>query len=111
MAIALAVAIFCLAAGMWISWLIRPMHPTPVKLQTYECGEPTQGATQIRFRPYFYLVALLFVVFDVEVVFLLPWALAFRSLGFPAFLEMAVFVFILLAGLAYAWRKGVLKWR
>lgn len=109
--VALAVSIACLAAGVFISWLFRPMHPTPLKLEPYECGEPTVGSSLMRFRPMFYLFALLFVIFDVEAVFLLPWAVAFMDLGLAAFVEMAVFVVILLLGLAYAWRKGALTWQ
>jgi len=100
-----------LAAGVFISWLARPENLTPVKLETYECGEPTVGSNQVRFRTLFYLFALIFVIFDVEAIFLLPWAVAFRSLGWFAFVEMVVFVAILLLGLAYAWRKGDLKWQ
>jgi NADH-quinone oxidoreductase subunit A len=111
MAVALGVGLFCLLAGVLISWFFRPHHMTPVKLETYECGEPTVGTDQVRFRTLFYLVAMVFVVFDVEAIFLFPWAVVFKSLGFFAFVEMVVFVGILLLGLAYAWRKGVLKWQ
>lgn len=109
--VALGVGLFCLAAGVFISWLARPSHLTPLKLETYECGEPTVGPHQVRFRPLFYLFALIFVIFDVEAIFLLPWAAAFRNFGFFAFVEMLVFVAILLLGLAYAWRKGDLQWQ
>jgi NADH-quinone oxidoreductase subunit A len=109
--VALGVGLFCLAVGMLLSWMARPMHPTPVKLEPYECGEPVVGGTQVRFRTWFYLIALVFVVFDVEAIFLLPWAVAFRGLGVFAFLEMVVFVAILIVGLAYAWRKGDLQWQ
>ncbi|MCK5218720.1 NADH-quinone oxidoreductase subunit A [bacterium] len=110
-AVALGVAIFCLAAGVYISWLFRPMNPTPIKLEPYECGEPTVGTARVQFRGMFYLVALLFVIFDVEIIFLFPWAVAFRQLGLFAFIEMLIFVTILLFGLLYAWRKGALKWQ
>lgn len=109
--IALVIGLACLIAGAWASWFFRPMNPTPVKLEPYECGEPTVGPTWVRFRPMFYLVALVFVIFDVEAIFLFPWAVAFVHLGWPALLEMAVFIAILLLGLAYAWRKGALQWR
>jgi NADH-quinone oxidoreductase subunit A len=87
------------------------MHPTPVKLEPYECGEPTVGPARVKFRTWFYLVALVFVVFDVEAVFLFPWAVVFQELGMFAFIEMVVFIGILLFGLAYAWRKGALQWQ
>ena len=111
MFVALGVGLFCLLAGAAISWFVRPANPTPVKLEAYECGEPTVGTDQVRFRPLFYLFAIVFVVFDVEAIFLFPWAVVFRSLGMFAFLEMLVFVAILLLGLAYAWKKGVLRWQ
>ena len=109
--VALGCSVVFLVAGMVISWMIRPDKPTPVKLDTYECGEVTVGPHQVRFRTLFYLIALVFVVFDVEAIFLLPWALAFRSLGMFAFVEMVVFVGVLLLALAYAWRKGTLTWQ
>lgn len=109
--IACAVSIFCLAAGLVMSWLVRPSNPTPLKMETYECGEPTVGDSQVRFRTSFYLFAIAFVIFDVEAIFLFPWAVAFEKLGLFAFFEMLVFVAILLLALAYAWRKGALKWR
>lgn len=109
--IALVVGLLCLVAGAVISWLGRPMQPTPIKREAYECGEPTIGPTAVRLRPLFYLFALIFVIFDVEVVFLFPWAVVFQDLGWFAFIEMTVFIGILLLGLAYAWRKGALQWR
>ncbi len=111
MVMALGVGLFCLAAGMVISWMGRPSNLTPVKLETYECGEPTVGTDQVRFRTLFYLFAIVFVVFDVEAIFLFPVAVVFRQMGWFGFLEMLAFVIILLLGLAYAWRKGVLKWQ
>ena len=110
-ALAAVVGVACLAAGVFLSWLGRPDRPDPVKHEPYECGEPTVGTSQVRFRTLFYLVALVFVIFDVEAVFMLPWAVSFRSLGWFGFLEMAVFVGVLLVGLAYAWRKGALRWQ
>jgi len=109
--IALTVGVFCLLAGVFVSWLGRPMNPTSLKLEPYECGEPTVGPARVRFRTFFYLFAIVFVIFDVEVVFLFPWAVIFRELGFFAFMEMVVFIVILLLGLAYAWRKGALRWQ
>jgi NADH-quinone oxidoreductase subunit A len=91
-------------------WL-APSEPGELKMRTYECGEEPVGEPWIRFRVAYYIFALIFVVFDVEAVFLYPWAVIFRKVGVAGFIEMAVFVGILLLGLAYAWRKGVLEWR
>ena len=76
----------------------------------YECGEEPIGAAWVQFNMRYYIFALLFVVFDVEVVFLYPWAVVFSKLGVFAFIEMLVFLFILIVGFAYAWAKGALKW-
>ena len=89
---------------------IRPQNPTPVKLEPYECGVQTIGGTWNQFNFRYYLFAILFVIFDVEVVFLYPWATKFIRLELFALLEMAVFVGILLVGWAYAWRKRDLEW-
>ncbi len=99
-----------------LSWLasfvrIRPHKPDPVKASLYECGvEPIGPARWTRFNFRYYIYALLFVVFDVETVFIYPWAVRFHQLGVFAFIEMFVFVLILVVGLAYAWRKRALEW-
>ncbi len=98
------------AIGMFIAWLLRPHRPYPSKLATYECGEVPFGDTRVRFNVRFYIVALIFLIFDVEVVFLFPWATVYRNLGWFAFVEMLVFLGILLIGYAYVWRKGDLDW-
>ena len=98
------------AFGMAFAWLLRPNRPYPGKLATYECGEPPVGDTRIRFNIRFYVVALIFLIFDVEVVFLFPWATVYKNLGWFAFIEMMVFLAILLVGYAYVWRKGDLDW-
>ena len=90
--------------------LVRPSSPNPIKQSTYECGEEPFGSGWIQFNVRFYIFALMFVIFDVEAVFLFPWAIAYQSLGLFAFIEMIVFVAILIFGLVYAWRKGLLKW-
>ena len=90
---------------------IRPNNPTPVKQDTYECGVETIGGRWNQFHFRYYMYAILFVIFDVEVVFLYPWATKFRKLELFALIEMAVFVLILLVGWAYAWRKRDLEWR
>ena len=90
--------------------VIRPAHPNPVKNSTYECGEIPIGGPWIRFNVRFYVIALVFLLFDVEVVFLFPWAVVFKQLGWFAYLEMIVFVVILMSGFAYLWLKGDLDW-
>jgi len=94
-----------------ISYLARPKRPTPVKTSTYECGLQTIGPTWVRFRLGFYLYALVFVIFDVETVFLYPWAVAYKQLGLFAFVEMLIFIAVLVVGLIYAWRKRALEWK
>ncbi len=90
--------------------VLSPRKPSANKRTPFECGVVTVGETWMRFRTQYYLYALLFVVFDVEVVFLYPWAAAYGGLGVFALVEMAVFLTILASGLVYAWAKGVLKW-
>ena len=97
--------------SLLVARLIRPARPDPVKLDSYECGPAPFGPAWIRFPIGFYLVALLFIVFDALAVFLVPWALVLRSLGWSALLPMAVFLGILLLGWLYAYREGVLAWR
>ena len=91
--------------------LVRPARPTPAKLQSYECGPEPIGPAWIRFPVGFYLVGLLFIVFDALAVFLVPWALVLRSLGWAAFVPMGLFLGIILLGWAYAYREGVLEWK
>jgi NADH-quinone oxidoreductase subunit A len=95
-----------LAAGAWL----RPDHPTAVKDEAFECGNPSSGSAWGRFSVKFYLPAILFVVFDIEVVFLYPWAVLFRRLGWIGFVEGLVFIGVLALGLVYVWRKGALEW-
>ncbi len=102
-------AIF-VAGGLVFAWLIRPHRWYPNKLTTYECGEVPVGDSWARFNIRFYVVALIFLVFDVEVVFLFPWAVVFQKLGMYAFIEMLVFLAILMVGYAYVWLKGDLDW-
>ncbi len=96
--------------GLLVSAIIRPSNPNPIKNSTYECGEEPFGNPWIRFNNRFYVIALVYLLFAVEIVFLLPWAVIYKSLGWFAFFEMIVFVVILLAGLAYVWVKGDLEW-
>ena len=96
--------------ALGLAWVLRPKKPNPIKSQTYECGLETYGDTWIQFRVQYYLFALVFVVFDIETIFLYPWAVAYNRLGLFALVEMFVFLAILMVGLAYAWRKGALEW-
>ncbi|HUW66006.1 MAG TPA: NADH-quinone oxidoreductase subunit A [Spirochaetia bacterium] len=98
------------AGGIITSFAIHPRYPSPVKTETYECGPETVGPVKIRFRASYFMYALIFVIFDVETVFLYPWAVRFKSLGFFAFVEMIIFIFILVLGLWYAWKEGALEW-
>jgi NADH-quinone oxidoreductase subunit A len=94
-----------------MSWLLGPKRPTETKLEIFETGNPPIGSLRgMRFPVKFYLVAILFIVFDIEVVFMYPWAVVYRSLGWFGLAEMAVFVAILGVGLAYVWRVGALEW-
>ena len=89
---------------------IRPKKPNPRKSEIYECGMRTHGETWVQFKAQYYVFAIAFVVFDVEAVFLLPWALAYHALGLYAVIEAIIFILILLGGLLYLWRKGALEW-
>ncbi len=97
-------------AALLIPRLIAPRKPSPLKSQTYECGIETVGDTWVQFRVQYYIFALVFLIFDVETVFLYPWAAAFNQLPLFAVLEGVLFILILVVGLLYAWRKGVLEW-
>jgi NADH-quinone oxidoreductase subunit A len=112
----LPVAIFlllgvALALGMLIAgWLIRPRNPYPEKLLTYESGiTPFMDAHQ-KFSIRYYIIAMLFLIFDIEAVFLYPWAVAFNKIGLYGLIEMVIFIAILLVGYFYAWKKGALEW-
>ena len=94
-----------------IAWkVLRPSRFSEEKLTTYECGENPTGSAWVQFNIRFYVFALIFIIFDVEAVFLLPWAVVFRELGLLAFVEGLVFIAILVVALAYVWRKGDLEW-
>ena len=90
--------------------LIAPSKKTKDKLQTYECGEEAEGSAWLQFNIRFYVIALIFLIFDVEIVFLFPWAVVFKELGLLALIEMGIFLIILIAGLAYVWVKADLDW-
>jgi len=99
------------AAALLIPRLIAPRKPNPLKMQTYECGIETVGNTWVQFHVQYYIFALVFLIFDVETVFLFPWAIAFDQLPLFAVLEGVLFILIVVAGLVYAWRKGALEWK
>ncbi len=97
--------------AMWIAGLISPKSFNPQKGEPYECGIPTRGESMSQFRVGYYLYAILFLMFDVETVFLFPWAVQMRELGVSGIISIAVFFSILVLGLVYAWRKGALEWK
>ena len=116
----LIAGIFFILGGLFTSWIIRPRRPNKDKLTTYECGEEPQGPAWSNFNIRFYIVALIFLLFEVEVIFLFPWATVFSDKelitatdglwGWFSLAEVIIFVAILALGLAYAWVKGYLDW-
>ncbi|MBR5899432.1 MAG: NADH-quinone oxidoreductase subunit A [Muribaculaceae bacterium] len=99
------------ALALWLAGLISPRSFNPQKGEAYECGIPTRGESMAQFKVGYYLFAILFLMFDVETVFLFPWAVKMRALGTDGILAIAVFFGILVLGLVYAWRKGALEWK
>jgi NADH-quinone oxidoreductase subunit A len=106
--IALGVAFSAVMIGL--SMLVGPRNPTPEKLAPYECGMPAVGDARERQSVKFYLVAMIFLLFDIEVAFLYPWAMALVDLGWTGFIQIVTFFLILLVGYIYVWRKGILDW-
>ena len=106
----LILAIIFVAGGLVTSKILRPHNPNAFKLAAYECGEDAIGSPWIKFNIRYYVVALIFILFDVEIVFLFPWALVLKPMGWLALGEMCTFLGILLAGYIYAWAKGDLEW-
>ncbi len=107
------IIVISLAIGLGplvIGYLVRPRRPYQQKLSPYESGNPPVGEPRYRFSVKFYIIAMIFVVFDIEAVFLYPWAVAFDKLGLFGFIEMMLFIFILLIGYIYVWKKGALNW-
>jgi len=92
------------------AWVVGPKKPNPIKQTTYECGIETVGDSWVQFKAQYYIFALVFLVFDVETVFLFPWAVKIGGLGWFAVIEGVIFILILIAGLVYTWRKGMLEW-
>jgi NADH-quinone oxidoreductase subunit A len=105
------VAVGFVAVTLALTLLVQPRLKNKVKEEPYECGPPTIGPTWVRFKTQYFIYALLFVIFDVETIFLYPWAVAFNKLGLFAFIEMIIFIFILVVGLGYAWKEGALEWK
>jgi len=104
------VAIFFVVVALFVAKLLRPSRPTYEKQLTYECGEEIIGSPWVQFNIRFYVVALIFLIFDVEIVLLIPWAYVYKSFGIGGFLVGAIFLILLGLGMAYEWRKGDLEW-
>jgi NADH-quinone oxidoreductase subunit A len=104
------VAIIFVIVIVYVAKLVRPSRPTHEKLKTYECGENPEGSPWIKFNIRFYVVALIFLIFDVEVVLLIPWAMVYKDFGMTGFLIGGIFLALLGLGMAYEWRKGDLDW-
>jgi NADH-quinone oxidoreductase subunit A len=98
------------AVTLVLAWVVRPSTANAVKSEAYECGVPPSGEARSRYPIRFYIIAVLFVVFDVETIFLFPWAVKYRTLGLLGFTTMLVFLGILLIGYVYAWKKRALEW-
>ncbi|HJE39894.1 MAG: NADH-quinone oxidoreductase subunit A [Candidatus Amulumruptor caecigallinarius] len=99
------------ALALWLAGLISPRSFNPQKGEAYECGIPTRGESMAQFKVGYYLFAILFLMFDVETVFLFPWAVRVKELGTAGLLSIAIFFCVLVLGLVYAWRKGALEWK
>jgi NADH-quinone oxidoreductase subunit A len=106
----LVIGIAFVLVNLWISSLIRPADPAAEKLLPYECGEESSGTGFVRFNPRFYIISLVFLIFDIETVFIFPWAVVLKGAGAFVLVEMLIFLAILVAGLVYAWGKGDLEW-
>jgi len=109
--VVLLTAVTLVAAALIIAKAISPRSYNPQKEEPYECGIPTRGKSWMQFRVGYYLFAILFLMFDVETVFLFPWAVIVRDLGVAGLISILFFLVILVLGLAYAWRKGALEWK
>ena len=108
----LGLGIAFVGSAFVVSWFLRPKGPQDtVKTSPYECGEVVKGTSRVQFNVRYYLFALILVIFDVEVLFVMPWAVVFRELGMTAYYSMVIFIGILGVGLIYAWKKGALEWQ
>lgn len=104
------IAVLFVGIAIFLSRLIRPKKPNQEKLKTYECGEEPIGSPWVKFNIRFYVIALIFLIFDVEIVLLFPWALSYKDFGLVGFLAGIIFLIILGIGMLYEWRKGDLDW-
>lgn len=104
------VGVVMVGAGILVSNLVAPKSINEQKREAYECGIPTIGSAWLQFRVGYYLFAIMFLIFDVETVFIFPWAVVMKKVGMPAFIEILIFLSILGLGLLYAWKKKALKW-
>lgn len=93
-----------------LGWLVSPKHPDPAKLSPFECGFPAFEDTRLPFDVRYYLVAILFIIFDLETAFLFPWAVMIHRIGWFGFFSMAIFLTLLTVGFIYEWKKGALEW-
>ncbi|MBZ0244446.1 MAG: NADH-quinone oxidoreductase subunit A [Cyclobacteriaceae bacterium] len=111
---ALIIFFFCgvimVGAGVFVSNLVAPRSKNEQKDEPYECGIPTQGPSMVQFKVGYYLFAILFLIFEVETVFIFPWAVVMKKMGLVAFIEIVIFFIVLGLGLIYAWKKNALKW-
>ena len=105
-----SVAVLFAILPLLLAKFIAPKKPSPLKQMPYECGIEPVGDPWVQFRVQYYIYALVFVIFDVETIFIYPWAVGFRELGLLGFVEMAIFIIILAVGLVYAWKKRALEW-
>jgi NADH:ubiquinone oxidoreductase subunit 3 (subunit A) len=108
--ILLAAGFIFVMVAMFLANLLAPKHKTKEKLQTYESGETPIGSAWVQYPLGFYIFALLFVAFDVDIVFIIAWAVIFKQLSLFGFFEILFFIIVLVLGLVYAWRKGVIRW-
>lgn len=104
------VGVVLVGGAIIFATLVAPRSTNPQKSETYECGIPTKGLSWLQFNVGYYLFAILFLVFDVETVFLFPWATVMKEIGMVAFIEVLIFFIILGLGLIYAWKKHALRW-
>lgn len=104
--IAIGLSILLIGVGA----LLSPHHPDPEKLSQYECGFAPFEDARIKFDVRFYIIAMLFIIFDLEVAFLFPWAVLFKNMAWPGVIAMGIFLFLLLIGFIYEWKKGALEW-
>ena len=110
------ILIFIFLAGAFglvtlaLSYLLQPKYPEPEKLSVYECGSEPFSDSRMPFPVRYYVIAMLFVIFDIEVIFLYPWAITFNQLGVIGFIEMMIFIGLFVVAYVYAWRKGALEW-